>query len=175
MSFNNKNYISSNWLDYVKSEDSVLLGLASVKSSLGSGKGGQKKNKTSNSINIKLFNFQSTSEKYRSKTANIKDALRKLRLKMAIDKKNLKIRKTWVLIPQQLLPFLQEGLIKIATNNKKYPIFVGVFRDLVWQSEGDKKKIATFLGVSRSQVDKWDQKHFNLIIYYATIKHNYSI
>ena len=52
-------------------------------------------------------------------------------------------------------------------NNKNYPYFLGFLKDflkdLVWQLEGDEKKMATFLGISRSQLQKWDKKNANLL------------
>ena len=41
--------------------------------------------------------------------------------------------------------------------------FFRFLKDLVWQLEGDEKKIAVFLGISRSQLQKWDKKNANLL------------
>ena len=50
----------------------------------GSGKGGQKNHKTSNAIRLHFFHFKAFSQKQRSQTANIKIALKKLKLEIAL-------------------------------------------------------------------------------------------
>ena len=159
-------YQVANWQDYLQVSDQDLLKSCQLTSLRGSGKGGQKRNKTSNAIRIKFFSFSAFSEKHRSQQANIKSALRKLKLELALDKKNKLTRKVWGNIPEQFNQLLSESIIRINSRNKDYAFFVGFFRDLVWQFSGDSKEIAKFLKVSRSQVHKWDKQNYNILEYY---------
>ena len=164
-----KEYNPVNWVHYILLDDKALLSQCRLEMIRGSGKGGQKKNKTSNAIRLHFFHFKAFSQKQRSQTANIKIALKKLRLEIALNNaqklgsSNLFPRKNWETIPPALRPFLANGRMLISVNNKNYPYFLGFLKDLVWQLEGDEKKMATFLGISRSQLQKWDKKNANLL------------
>ena len=163
-----KEYNPIDWVNYILLDDKVLLSQCRLEMIRGSGKGGQKKNKTSNAVRLHFFHFRSFSQKHRSQSKNIKTALKKLRLEIALNNaqkigsSNLVPRKNWETIPPVLRPFLANGLVLISVNNKNYPYFLGFLKDLVWQLEGDEKKIAVFLGISRSQLQKWDKKNANL-------------
>ncbi len=175
---NSKEYNPADWVSYVLLDDKPLLSHCRLEMIRGSGKGGQKKNKTSNAIRLHFFHFKAFSQKQRSQTANIKIALRKLKVEIALDNqknspiKNLFPRQKWDFVPETIRQFLANALLQISTHNKNYPYFLGFLKDLVWQLEGDEKKIAIFLGISRSQLQKWDKKNANLLsTYNASLSH----
>ena len=80
-----KKYNPTDWVNYILLDDKVLLSQCRLEMIRGSGKGGQKKNKTSNAIRLHLFHFRSFSQKHRSQNENIKTALKKLRLEIALN------------------------------------------------------------------------------------------
>ena len=106
-----KEYNPVNWVHYILLDDKALLSQCRLEMIRGSGKGGQKKNKTSNAIRLHFFHFKAFSQKQRSQTANIKIALKKLRLEIALNNaqklgsSNLFPRKNWETIPPALRPF----------------------------------------------------------------------
>ena len=148
-----KEYNPIDWVNYILLDDKVLLSQCRLEMI----------------VRLHFFHFRSFSQKHRSQSKNIKTALKKLRLEIALNNaqkigsSNLVPRKNWETIPPVLRPFLANGLVLISVNNKNYPYFLGFLKDLVWQLEGDEKKIAVFLGISRSQLQKWDKKNANLL------------
>jgi hypothetical protein len=150
-----------NLLEYTLLEDEKLFHFCTATAIRGSGKGGQKKDKTSNCVRLSFSHFSVKSHKYRLRKMNQKDAIKKLKQEIALNRKYSE-RKIWEKIPVELEGFLKNKKITIHKNNKYYPFFLGFWNDLLVQFE-TMEQLVDFLQVSKSQIYKWDKKNYNLL------------
>ena len=97
-----KKYNPTDWVNYILLDDKVLLSQCRLEMIRGSGKGGQKKNKTSNAVRLHFFHFVDLFLKSIAlKMKTIKTALKKMRLEIALNNaqklgsSNLFPRKNW--------------------------------------------------------------------------------
>ena len=148
------------WLDYVRKTDKELLKICRVDTFRGSGKGGQKRNKTSNAVRLTLHKIAVTGSSSRSKAQNITSALRKLRLAIALENSSDFPRGTHTeAFPEEIQPYISRNTIRIRSQNPVFPIFVGCLLDHFFKLESDWKLVAAQFGVSNSQLRRFVDKH----------------
>ncbi|MCP4295415.1 MAG: peptide chain release factor-like protein [Proteobacteria bacterium] len=157
-------YHPENWVQYLKKNEAELVKIARVDFFRGSGRGGQKKNKTSNAVRLVLGDIIVTESSSRSRDTNLLKAVNKLRIGIALDcGKRLQIGKKQVLLPEKLRSYCKKSFIRINKKNKEYPLFLGYLLDVFISQEGDYKKTASFYGVTLSQLRKFIASDSKLI------------
>ncbi|MBU2644302.1 hypothetical protein KKI24_06295 [bacterium] len=148
------------WLDYIRKTDAELLKLCRVDTFRGSGKGGQKRNKTSNAVRLTLFDIAVTESAARSRALNINHALRKLRVSIALNSSRLFDRSAaHGSFPEEIQPYLFQGIIRIQPQNPVFPVYIGCLVDLFIQYKGSWSGISLRYGVSNSQLRRFVGKH----------------
>jgi len=126
--------------------DAELLKLCEVQAYKGSGPGGQHRNKTNSGVKLKLETIESYSCDDRSAHINKLLALKKLRLKIA-----LQIREE----PALQIPFAFPGTAgRISPDNKLYPEFIADVLDRIKAAGGDLGDAARMWNLSKSALNK---------------------
>jgi len=126
--------------------DAELLKLCEVQAYKGSGPGGQHRNKTNSGVKLRLGTIESYSCDDRSAHINKILALKKLRMKIA-----LQIREE----PALQTPFAFPGSAgKISTDNKLYPEFISDILDRIKAANGDLSDAARMWNLSKSALNK---------------------
>jgi peptide chain release factor-like protein len=152
-------YITSNWLTYLRQSNDKLLSECRIDVFKATGKGGQKKNKTSNAIRLTLSHLIVTESKSRSKTENIKNALKKLRMAIATDfQDGSKTRGLPMDLPVELEPYFKIDQIQISPTNPVFPIFIAALFDCHIRHLGNWSEMAEELGFTSSQIRKFCEK-----------------
>jgi hypothetical protein len=135
----------------LKLSDSEFLKECEISAYKGSGPGGQHRNKTNSGVKLKIRNCKLTPlESYscddRSSHINKLLALKKLRLKIA-----LQIREE----PAQQIPFPFPGTGgKISQDNALYPQFIADILDRINFCKGDLSEAAKMWNLSKSTLNK---------------------
>ncbi|GHV11853.1 hypothetical protein AGMMS49938_03310 [Fibrobacterales bacterium] len=131
--------------------DTELLKLCSVSSYKGSGNGGQHRNKTMTGVRLCIAGIEIKACDDRSAHINKLSALKKLRLKIA-----LQIREK----PSAKIPFLFPSANgHISQDNKLYPQFIADILDRITDSKATKAtdfltETAKIWGISKSALNK---------------------
>jgi len=128
--------------------DAELLRLCETQAYRGSGPGGQHRNKTNSGVKLKLINFGIETYSCDDRSAHINKlfALKKLRMKIA-----LQIREE----PALQIPFAFPGTAgKISADNKLYPEFIADVLDRAKAASGDLSDAAIMWGLSKSALNK---------------------
>ncbi len=157
-------YSSKYWLEYLRKKDEELLRLARVDIFKATGKGGQKKNKTSNAVRLTLSYLSVTETSSRSKTENVSGAVKKLRTAIALDTEKAKEnRGTFRSFPMEIHPYINCEIIRINPKNPVFPIFIGCLIDVFITCEGKWNAIGKKFGTTTSQIRKFVDKNGFLI------------
>lgn len=157
------------WYKIILLEDSQLLKIVNINTTLGSGKGGQKRNKTKNAVRMNFDSIAVTSSKYREKHQNIKSALKKLRLKISLTKDIGQIKRIddleiiSFLKEKYFKSYIQNKIIKINPENNYYPLLIGLMFDSFFYFEKNTKKVAELFDISHSQLNKLMMKDKMLV------------
>ncbi len=152
--------MTASWLELVRKNDSNLVKLCRVDTFRGSGRGGQKRNKTSNAVRLTLRDLVVTESASRSKAQNITLALKKLRLAIALNT----IQRNIVCppFPEEIQPYLHQSTIRINSQNPALPIFLGCLLDLFLKKSGNWAEISSLCGVTNTQLRRFVEKHVAL-------------
>ncbi|HEV7299783.1 MAG TPA: peptide chain release factor-like protein [Tepidisphaeraceae bacterium] len=135
--------------------DDVLLKDCRFDIARGSGPGGQKRNKTSNAIRLTHLptGIASTATESRSQLENKMRAVRRLRLKLAIE-----LREAIDLLtfepPDYFLQVRRQTRIEISYRHPLYAAVAGLVLDLLKATGGNPTAVAVNLGVSTTSVVK---------------------
>lgn len=152
-------YNPASWVKFVEKSDEELKRLSRTDLFRGSGRGGQKRNKTSNAVRLTLEHLSVTECGSRSKSSNLDSAARKLRMAIALDTKDcLRFRNQFNGLPQEMANYSRGGLIRINPKNPQFPKYLGYLIDAYIHFKGDWKLIAEEYGVSNSQLGKFVRK-----------------
>ena len=150
-----KNYDCSKWKEFVSMQDDALIKFCDVKFVKGSGKGGQKRNKTSNKVHLSFFHFQVMDESSRFRELNKTLALRKLRIKISLDLSSPQNCHR----PKPDKYYIQNHEIlqlrSIKPNRPEYPFFCGWLLDSFIFIGFDWEALSAFTNFSTSQLTKW--------------------
>jgi len=148
------------WLELVRQSDRELLDLCRLDCFRGSGRGGQKRNKTSNAVRLTIGDIAVTESSTRSRQQNIDSALRKLRLKIALNLSPAIVRhEPGSPLPGEIQPCFREGLIRINAKNPAFPVVVGWLVDQFLGAGGNWGIVAEKCNVSSSQLRRFVEKH----------------
>ena len=163
LSMKPRDYAVKNWLDFLRLTDNELIKHCRTDVFKATGKGGQKKNKTSNAIRLTLSHLVVTESKSRSKAENIKKALKKLRIAIATDSRhNLVGSDNTISPPNEILPYLHTSEIHINSRNPVFPIFLGYFFVSYIKYKGNWNSLGNELGFTTSQLRKFVGKQGTL-------------
>ncbi len=146
-------------LHYLRMPDEKLLSACRVDIYKATGKGGQKKNKTSNAVRLTLLHLSVTESKSRSKAENVRNALKKLRLSIATDYADVTNEQDHTTpLPQELEAYFSSDKIRISQKNSVYPLFVAFLFDAYARHKGDWSAMSGDLGFTASQLRKFFEK-----------------
>ena len=151
------------WISFVSMSDQELLRLVRVDVFKGSGRGGQKRNKTSNAVRLTLESISVTDNTSRSKEENTRHALKKLRLAIALDTSGRFSRNCDLTSISGLNSYIKGGIIRINASNPQLVPFLGVIVDQLMIHKGNWKEVAAHFQVSVSQLRKFAGKHPRLL------------
>jgi hypothetical protein len=164
-------YDTANWLDFLRKTDEELLRLCRMDVFKATGRGGQKKNKTSNAIRLTFYHLTATESGTRSKTENIQRAVKKLRLAIALDTEGAERNRTSLtILPEEIKPFLKTSEIHISTKNPVFPIFLGFLINCYFKHRGSWILMAEDLGFTPSQIRRFFEKTTKLKRLLAELK-----
>lgn len=144
---------SRTWESFVRLTDEQLLAFCKVDVFKSRGKGGQKKNKTSNAIRLRCFHLSALGVNTRSKNQNLQIALHKMRLEFAQDLNYSRPSRS--IISEDLVNYFQNGKLRMQIKNPFYPLLIGQMLDLWLNTNQNWQKMAEALGLSKSQIRKW--------------------
>ena len=155
---------SGSWLLWLQMDDSELLKNCKIDVYKGSGKGGQKKNKTSNAIRLTFAHLVTSSESSRSKGDNINEAIKKMRLEIALDVLgNVQLESRSNGFPSEIQNYLHKPLLRINHKNPHFPIFVAAFIDCYISCSGKWDQVGKKMGTTPSQLRKFAAKYGKII------------
>lgn len=153
-------YIPRHWIDFIRLNDQELQRKCRMDIYKATGKGGQKKNKTSNAVRLTLEHLSVTASASRSRQDNISRAVKKMRLAIAMDLSDSSENRSGLSeLPGELKNYVSKGLIRINEKNPAFPYFSGVLFDIYLDCEGDVKIVAERLGTSSSQIHRFFSSH----------------
>ncbi len=152
-------YSSKDWLNFVRKADEELIKLSRVDIFKATGKGGQKKNKTSNAIRLTLSYISVTESSSRSKAENTKKAVKKLRTSIALDTTKSEHNRVFKEFPEEIIPYINSSTVRINPTNPVFPIFVGCLVDVFIKSGGRWDIIGKEFGTTTSQIRKFVEKN----------------
>jgi len=145
-------YSCKNWKYYLLLEDSELLALCEQSFIKGSGRGGQKRNKSSNGVRLALFHFRAIYDNSRSLKLNQAYALRALRLQIALDlTPSYKERPK----PEQSISDLSSSVMLVKKTNSNFAYCLALLIDHFIFQQGDYKALAQRINQSSSQLNRW--------------------
>jgi|ERR1700733_12778034 len=132
--------------------DEKLLQLCRVDVFRGSGPGGQKRNKTSNSIRLTHppSGVSAVAGESRSQQINKLHALRRLRLKLA-----MQLREPIAASfepPDWFLEIRHKGKLQASYRHPHYAATAGIVLDLLMATQGSPAKVGVMLGISTGEV-----------------------
>lgn len=133
--------------------DEDLLSECSVDTYRASGPGGQKRNKTSSAVRIRHApsGLSVISEESRSQHENKRNALRRLRMAIAIEIR-AEIDDTATVPADLQVYILSDGRIRIAEKNDDRPRFIAFVLDCLQANSGSAAAVASKLGSTSSQL-----------------------
>jgi len=136
--------------------DAELLSQCNLEAFRGPGPGGQKRNKTSNSIRLthKPTGTHVIAGESRSQQENKLRALRRLRLKLATDLRET-IDPAKFEPPDWFLEIRQENRIAASHRHEYYAPAAGLVLDLLEAMRGSPANVAAMLGISTTAVIKF--------------------
>ncbi len=128
--------------EFLKLDDSALSSYCELEFIKGTGNGGQKRNKTSTAVRVKLkaFNLVTYDCSERSQHRNRSQALAKLRHLLAMT-----VREFPATPPERL---------DCALNHPDYPIFLAHLIDVATEQHWDNKSTASVLGITPTRLLK---------------------
>lgn len=153
-------YTPNQWIDFVSFSDEALLRKCRMDIFKATGKGGQKKNKTSNAIRLTLNHLSVTATASRSRQENISKAVKKMRMEIALDLFEVEENRSGVeKLPATLDSYIRKGMLRINEKNPLYAMFTGIMLDIYLGNRGDIRKIAEKIETSSSQIHRFISNH----------------
>jgi len=134
---------------WLKSDDKELFAHCAMESFQASGPGGQKRNRKLSAVRIihKPSNISVTSTETRSQSNNRHIALKKLRIKLAVEVRG---------------PAISLDRLKISLSNSIYPLWIALLFDKLWEFDFSISKTAESLGISTSKLIKLIARDSNI-------------
>ena len=128
--------------DILRLDDAELSAVCELEFFKGTGPGGQKRNKTSSAVRVSLpaWNLAATDCTGRSQTGNRANALRKLRLELAMT--------------HRVSPARAPERTACALTSADYPLWLARVLDIFWERSFIPRDAAAQLGVSPSSLIK---------------------
>jgi len=143
-----KIYNCRHWPEYLKQEH--LFEKAFIR---GSGKGGQNRNKTSNAVQVRFWHIRAQASEERSLDLNLKRALRRLKIKIALDcTPNFEHRSHWT---KEERAEKINHIFLVAENDLRYPQAIGCLVDLFLSLQCDWAELGKNLPFPSNQISKW--------------------
>ena len=122
--------------------DEELLKLCKTDHFIATGKGGQKRNKTSSAVRLSLNDstISVTASEDRQQSVNKKLAIRKLRLSIAMELRQE--AQAW------------QGQLDMNAKNPQYPLFIGCLTDYLFESNWQVSEVAKSFDISTGKLIK---------------------
>jgi len=141
---------------WLNSDDRKLFTYCVMENFQASGPGGQKRNRKFSAVRIthKSTNLSVISTETRSRSNNLRIALKKLRIKLAIEIRG---------------PNISLNRLKIALSNPMYPLWVALLFDTLWKYKFRISETAESLNTSTGKLIKLIARDSNI---WKTINYN---
>ena len=123
---------------------------------IASGPGGQKRNRTYSAVRAthKKTNISAIAEESRSQAGNKEKALKRLKKKIALNlRKDFSVT-GFKVHPEASIVFLKNGIEKINSRNRLYPIFCAILLDAVFVAKGKLCEVSKMLNSSTGKLNK---------------------
>ena len=123
---------------------------------MASGPGGQKRNRTYSAVRVthKKTNLSAIAEESRSQPENKEKALKRLKKKIALNlRKDFSVT-GFKVHPEASIVFLKNGIEKINSRNRLYPIFCAILLDAVFAAKGKLSEVSKMLNSSTGKLNK---------------------
>jgi len=151
----NESHVQSSprWLDLT---EEALLRDCHFEMFRGPGPGGQKRNKTSNSVRLihEPTGISVLASESRSQLENKGRAIRRLKLRLAIEIRHAIDPRGWE-PPDWIRNVVQQGRLSLSHHNQHYARTAALVLDLLDSRKGSVGDVAKLLGVSTSSVVKF--------------------
>ncbi len=158
-------------MEFLRKTDEELLTLCRIDIYKATGRGGQKKNKTSNAVRVVLSHLSVYESQSRSKNDNVKKAVKKMRLAIATDDLDfLKNRCQLPQMPEEIAPYVNKPVVRINPKNRHYPIFVGYLMNSIIKNEGSWQQTGKDFGTSATQIRRFVEKDPGISRFVAELK-----
>jgi len=141
---------------FIIAEDKEFARSCRLEFYMASGPGGQKKNKTYSAVratHIKT-NISTLAEESRSQAENREKALKRLKKKIALNVRKDFLDAGFKVHPKAANLFLKEGIEKINSRNRLYPLFCAVLLDAIYASKGKLRETSEMLNSSTGKLNK---------------------
>ena len=123
---------------------------------MASGPGGQKRNRTYSAVRAthKRTTVSAVAEESRSQTDNKEKALKRLKKKIALHVRKDFSATGFKVHPEAAELFLREGIKKINSKNRLYPLYCAVLLDSIYASKGKLSEASEMLNSSTGKMNK---------------------
>jgi hypothetical protein len=123
---------------------------------MASGPGGQKKNRTYSAVRAthKRTTISTVAEESRSQSDNKEKALKRLKKKIALQVRKDFSSTGFKVHPEAAALFLKEGIKKINSKNRLYPLYCAVLLDSIYTSKGKLSEASKRLNSSTGKLNK---------------------
>lgn len=153
---------------FINTEDKEFARSCRLEFYMASGPGGQKKNRTYSAVRAthKKTNISALAEESRSQANNKEKALKRLKKKIALNVRKDFFATGFKVHSEAAALFLKEGIEKINTKNRLYPLFCAVLLDAIYASKGKLSETSEMLNSSTGKLNKIicsDKELFNAV------------
>jgi len=141
---------------FITAGDKEFLRSCRLEFYMASGPGGQKKNRTYSAVRAthKKTNISALAEESRSQSDNKEKALKRLKKKLALNVRKDFFATGFTVHQKASVIFLKEGIEKINSRNRLYPLFCAVLLDAIYAARGKLSETSEMLNSSTGKLNK---------------------
>ena len=141
---------------FITLEDKAFERSCRLEFYMASGPGGQKRNRTYSAVRAthKKTALSAVAEESRSQIDNREKALRRLKKKIALHVRKDFLATGFKVHPEAAVFFLKEGIKRINSKNKLYPIYCAVLLDSIYTAKGKLSEASERLNTSTGKLNK---------------------
>ena len=141
---------------FITVEDKAFERSCRLEFYMASGPGGQKRNRTYSAVRAthKKTSISAAAEESRSQIDNKVKALKRLKKKIALHVRKDFLATGFKVHPEATVLFLKEGIKRINSKNKLYPLYCAVLLDSIYTAKGKLREASNRLNTSTGKLNK---------------------